>query len=341
MIEDRPRPVAGPADVLVRVRACGLGLTLVWNRQGRRETRLPRVIGHEIAGDVVEVGADVGAFAPGDRVCVYYYLTCGACSRCLAGQDNLCERRRGQVGKEIDGGLAELVSLPAANLIRLPDHLGYVEAAVASDAIATPFHVLRARAHVQPGEVVLVVGAGGGVGVHMVAVARFLGARVIGVDRNADKLALASRAGAADVIDSTAHDFAQEARRLTDGRGADVVVEMVGRAETLARSAASLASDGRLVLVGSYEREAELRVRHTTLGEGTVMGSQYCTRAELRETLALVADGRIESLVTRTCRLEDADAVLWEIETMALPGRACVVFGGGASYPPRAAVPPP
>jgi propanol-preferring alcohol dehydrogenase len=326
VVEERPRPAPGHGEVLVRVRACGLGLTLVWNRNGRRETRLPRVIGHELAGDVVEVGPGAGGVAPGDRVAAYYYLTCGTCPRCARGQENLCERRRGQVGKEIDGGLAEYVCLPAANVVPLPPGIGYVDAAVAADAIATPVHVLRARARVAPGEVVLVVGAGGGVGVHMVQVARYLGARVIAVDISPAKLALAAEAGASDVIDAMTSDFAVEARRLTEGRGADVVIEMVGRPETLGKSAASLAADGRLVLVGTYDRGAELPVRHDTLREGVVMGSQYCTRAELAETLSLVADGRLRPVVTRTCGLAEADGVLRQIEAMALAGRACVVF---------------
>lgn len=327
VIEDVVRPQPGRGEVLVKVRACGLGLTLVWNRNGRRAARLPRIIGHEIAGDVVEIGPLVDGFRVGDRVAVYYYLTCGSCRWCRRGHDNLCENRNGQVGREIDGGLAEYVRLPATNLCLLPPGVGYVDAAIASDAVATSLHVLTARARVQVGETVLVVGAGGGVGVHMVQVAKLLGARVIAVDLSAEKLALAAEAGADEVIDPGSPNFDEEVARLTDGRGVDVVVEMVGLADTLRRSAACLGTGGRLVLVGSYDRRATLAVTHATLrGEASVMATQYCTRSELERTLELVAEGRIRPVVTRLCGLPEADAVLRSIERMELAGRACVVL---------------
>lgn len=327
VLEDVLRPEPGPGEVLVRVRACGLGLTLVWNRNGRRESsRLPRIIGHEIAGEVAEVGPLVDGFAVGDRVTVYFYLTCGSCRWCERGRDDLCDRR-GQVGREIDGGLAEYVRLPARNLCRIPANVGDVEAAITADAVATAVHVLTARAHTEPGETVLVVGAGGGVGIHMVQVAKLLGARVIAVDIRPDKLELARKHGADEVVDASVQGFAEEVGRLTDGRGADVVVEMVGFANTLADAAASLGKGGRLVLVGSYDRGATLPLTHSTLlGEGSVLGSQYCTRAELEHAVNLVAEGRLRPVVTRTCRLDEADAVLRSVERMEIAGRACVVL---------------
>jgi propanol-preferring alcohol dehydrogenase len=321
------RPTPGPGEVIVRVRACGLGLTLVWNRNGRHDARLPRIIGHEIAGEIAEVGPAVDAYRVGDRVAVYYYLTCGVCRWCARGRENLCEDRAGQVGREIDGGLAEYVRLPQANLCRLPDEISDVDAAISTDAIATSVHVLTARARVEADETVLVVGAGGGVGIHMVQVARMLGARVIAVDRTPEKLRLATEAGATNVVDPGRADFDAAVAELTDGRGVDVVIEMVGLEDTLRRSAASLGRGGRLVLVGSYDRDAVLAVNHGTLqGEGSVIASQYCTRAELEQTIGLVVAGRLRPMVTRLCGLDEADAVLREIESMTLAGRACVVF---------------
>jgi propanol-preferring alcohol dehydrogenase len=326
-VEDVPRPNPAPGEALVRVRACGLGLTLVWNRNGRRDARLPRIIGHEIAGEVVEVGPGVNAFRPGDRVAVYYYLTCGVCRWCRAGRDDLCTNRRGQVGREIDGGLAEFVALPATNLVPLPAGIDDVGAAITSDAVATALHVLTARARLEAGETVLVVGAGGGVGVHVVQIARFLGGRVIALDLGEEKLALAREAGAEVALEAGGPSVGSEIQRQTEGRGVDVVVELVGRSETLELSVGSLGVGGRLVLVGSYERDAEIALTHATLrDERSVLGSQYCTRAELEQALALVAEGRIQPIVTRLCRLEEADAVLRDIEAMAVAGRACIVF---------------
>jgi alcohol dehydrogenase, propanol-preferring len=330
MLEDVPMPQPGPGEVLVRVRACGLGLTLVWNRNGRGGTsgKLPRVIGHEIAGDVAEVGPSVDGFTPGDRVNVYYYLTCGNCRWCNRGRDDLCDQQAGVVGRQIDGGLAEYVKLPVRNVCQIPPGVSDVDAAVTADAIATPVHVLRERAQLKAPDTVLVVGAGGGVGIHMVQMAKVLGAsRVIAVDINAEKLALARQNGADEVINSREGAFDEEALRLTRGRGVDVVVEMVGVTETLERSLRSLGTGGRLVWVGTYDSRASLPLTQDALrGECILTGSRYCARHELAEALELVAQGRIRPAVTRICQLEEADAVLRSIERMELAGRACVVL---------------
>jgi alcohol dehydrogenase, propanol-preferring len=329
-LEDLPMPQPGPGEVLVRVRACGLGLTLVWNRTGRGGTsgKLPRIIGHEIAGVVTQVGPSVDGFKAGDRVNVYYYLTCGNCRWCNRGRDDLCEHQAGVVGRQIDGGLAEYVKLPVRNVCPIPPTVSDVDAAVTADAIATPVHVLRERAQLRAPDTVLVVGAGGGVGIHMVQMAKVLGAsRVIAVDINAEKLALAKQNGADEIINSREVGFDEEVRRLTEGRGVDVVVEMVGLTETMERSLRSLGTGGRLVLVGTYDGNAVLPVTQNSLrGECIVTGSRYCARHELAEALELVAQGRIRPAVTRICQLEEADAVLRSIERMELAGRACAVL---------------
>ena len=329
-LEDLPMPQPGPGEVLVRVRACGLGLTLVWNRNGRGGTsgKLPRIIGHEIAGVVTQVGPSVDGFKAGDRVNVYYYLTCGNCRWCNRGRDDLCEHQAGVVGRQIDGGLAEYVKLPVRNVCPIPPTVSDVDAAVTADAVATPVHVLRERAQLRAPDTVLVVGAGGGVGIHMVQMAKVLGAsRVMAVDINAEKLALAKQNGADEIINSREVGFDEEVRRLTEGRGVDVVVEMVGLTETMERSLRSLGTGGRLVLVGTYDGNAVLPVTQNSLrGECIVTGSRYCARHELAEALELVAQGRIRPAVTRICQLEEADAVLRSIERMELAGRACAVL---------------
>ena len=326
-LERVARPVPGPGEVLIRVRACGLGLTLVWNRNGRRGAPLPRIIGHEIAGDIVETGPAVAGLAIGERVAVYYYLMCGACRWCLSGHEDLCERRAGVVGRDVNGGLAEFACLPAANVVAIPDGVDYVDAAVIADAGATSLHVLTDRAKVQPGETVLVLGAGGGVGVHMVQIACLLGGTVVGVDITPEKLALARAAGAHQAMDGLMPDLVQALRSANGDNGFDVVVEMVGRPDTMRTAAACLGTRGRLVLVGSYDPDAALEVRHNTLrGEGSVLGSQYCTRAELGAALRLVAEGKVRPVVTQRCSLDGADAALRAIERMEVAGRACVVF---------------
>src|SRR5918996_407849 len=328
-LEDVPVPQPGVGEALLRVRACGLGLTLVWNRKGRSETsdKLPRIIGHEIAGDVVEVGPSVTSFKQGDRVNVYYCLTCGDCRWCNLGRDDLCDNHAGYVGRQIDGGLAESVKLPVRNLCHIPPEMSYVDAAVTADAIATPVHVLRERAQIKPPEAVLIVGAGGGVGIHMVQMAKVLGARVIAVDISTEKLALAKEMGADELVNSREVGFDEEVLRLTRGRGVDVVVEMVGLPETLKASLRSLGKGGRLVFVGTYDDSAVLPLTSRSLsGELILTGSRYCTRQQLAEAVELVAQGRVRPVVTRICQLEEANEVLNSIERMELAGRACAVL---------------
>ena len=328
--EELPTPKPGPGEALVRVRACGLGLTLVWNRKGRdggSNEKLPRVIGHEIAGDVEELGAGVTRFKQGDRVNVFYYLTCGDCRWCNLGRNDLCDNHAGYVGRQIDGGLAEYVKLPVRNLCPIPQELGYVDAAITADAIATPVHVLRERAQVKSPETVMIVGAGGGVGIHMVQMAKVLGARVFAVDITPEKLSLAREMGADEVINSREVGFDEEALRLTGGRGVDVVVEMVGLPETLENSLRSLGKGGRLVFVGSYDRDAILPLNPRALsGEIFLTGSRYCTRQELAEAVELVVRCRIRPVVNHICSLQEADEVLRSIERMELAGRACAVL---------------
>jgi alcohol dehydrogenase, propanol-preferring len=328
-LEDVPVPQPGVGEALLRVRACGLGLTLVWNRKGRGNTsdKLPRIIGHEIAGDVVEVGPSVTSFKQGDRVNVYYYLTCGDCRWCNLGRDDLCDNHAGYVGRQIDGGLAEYVKLPVRNLCHIPPEMSYVDAGVTADAIATPLHVLRERAQIKAPEAVLIVGAGGGVGIHMVQMAKVLGAWVIAVDISTEKLALAKEMGADELVNSREVGFDEEVRRLTRGRGVDVVVEMVGLPETLKASLRSLGKGGRLVFVGTYDDSAVLPLTPRSLsGELILTGSRYCTRQQLAEAVELVAQGRVRPVVTRICQLEEANEVLNSIERMELAGRACAML---------------
>jgi len=331
--EEVPMPQPGPGEAVVRVRACGLGLTLVWNRKARgsdgseSSDKLPRIIGHEIAGDVVDCGSGVRNFQTGDRVNVYYYLTCGDCRWCNVGREDLCDNHAGYVGRQIDGGLAEYVKLPARNLCHIPADVGYMDAAVTADAIATPVHVLRERAHLKSPETALIVGAGGGVGIHMVQMAKVLGARVIAVDISAEKLALAKEMGADEVVNAREVGFDEEALRLTKGRGVDVLVDMVGLPETLEASLRSVGKGGRVVFVGSYDNSAVLPLNPRALsGEIYLTGSRYCSRQELAEAVELVSQGRIRPVINRICNLGEADEVLRSIERMELAGRACVVL---------------
>ncbi len=231
---DRPRPTPQVGEVLVAVRACGVGLTVLnymSGQMGRPET-LPRVPGHEITGVVAEVGPGVTAVRPGDRVLVFFYLTCGRCEFCRGGRDSLCREHRGNVGVHCDGGYAEFVALPEANVLPLPEGVPFVEGTTIPDAIATPYHVCASRARVRVGDRVLVIGAGGGVGIHMLQMARLFGARVVAVDVDDGKLARCREFGAEHAVNFRASDAEAQARTALEG-GATVAVDLVGREQTL------------------------------------------------------------------------------------------------------------
>jgi D-arabinose 1-dehydrogenase-like Zn-dependent alcohol dehydrogenase len=236
VLEDVPEPVVGPNDVKIRVKAIGVGLTVVHMIANPGQvTAYPRIPGHEVAGEIVALGSEVSGFTIGQRVTNHFYLTCGQCRYCRAGRETLCTAFRGYVGMACDGGYAEYMVLPARNFVPIPDGVSDVDAAVAADAIATPFHACTKEAQVQPGDNVLVFGAGGGVGIHVVQVAKASGARVIAVEIGETKLAGAQAAGADDLIDGSRGDIAKQVAALTGGRGVDSVIDVVGALRTARR----------------------------------------------------------------------------------------------------------
>ena len=197
-----PVPKIGPNDVLLRVRATGVGLTVViMTRVPGRVTTFPRIPGHEVAGEVVELGSEVAHVKVGDRVTCHFYLTCGVCHFCRSGRETLCLASPGNVGMACDGAYAEYMALPARNVVAIPQSVSDVDAAIAADAIATPYHACREEARVGPGDLVLIVGAGGGVGVHAVQMAKLAGGWVLAADITDDKLAAAKDSGADALID--------------------------------------------------------------------------------------------------------------------------------------------
>lgn len=330
-----PEPKPGPTDALVRVRAAGVGLTVaIMRSEPGRVTSFPRILGHEVAGDVAEIGPEVMSVRVGDRVACHFYLTCHVCRFCRSGRETLCENFRGYVGMACDGGFAEYVALPALNLCRLPAGLGYLDAAIAADAICTPLHACRAEAQIGPGEDVLIVGAGGGVGVHMVQMARLCGGRVLAVDLSAEKLAMAKEVGAEVVIDAAATpDWVPEVLARTEGRGVEAAIDLVAGAVTLSMCLAALARAGRLVIVGNRPKAVFKADPTFPVDPATVLykgleihGSRYVSMAELAQTLEIVRQGRVRPIVTRTFPLEGAEEALRLVEEGRVVGRAALIL---------------
>jgi D-arabinose 1-dehydrogenase-like Zn-dependent alcohol dehydrogenase len=322
-----PDPVAGPGEAVARVITCGSGLTIQHVKAGRRAVRFPRVLGHEIAGEIVAVGPGVSSLAVGDAVTAYYYLNCGHCRFCLANLEPLCPNSAGNVGMECDGGYAEYLKLPAHIFVKLPEGLDYkahpAEVGVITDALATPYKVLR-RAEIKGGETVAVFGAGGGVGIHQVMMAKWANARVIAIEIAKDKFDACRRAGADEVVDPRDIDIVEALRDLTHGAGADVIVDYVCTASTLESGVKALGRRGRLVVLGGAAQPFIAPARDMLLKEQSLLGSRYVTRVEILEVCDLVARGEIWPLLTEIRPLQEAEMVHDLLERGMITGRAAL-----------------
>lgn len=325
-----PDPHAAAGEAVAKVYACGSGLTIQHTKAGRSKVRFPRVIGHEITAEIVEVGAGVQGLAVGDPVTAYYYLNCGYCGYCLNNLEPLCENLKGQVGRECDGGYAQYIKLPAHTFIKLPPGLDYkahpAEIGVVTDALATPLKVLR-RARIKAGETVAVFGAGGGLGIHQVMMAKWARARVIAVDVAREKFDACRKAGADEVVDASSGDVVQALRDLTAGRGIDVAIDYVSRRTTLEAGVKSLGRKGRLVTLGGSGQAFEVAAPELVHKELDVLGSRYVSRAVVMEALALVARKDVWPLVSEIRPWTEAEVVHERVERGAVIGRAALLIG--------------
>jgi len=304
--EEVPDPALGPTEAIVRVRACALNHLDLWVRARipALKTPLPFWTGSDIAGDVVEVGPEARGPAAGTRVAVNPSLACGTCEWCLRGEDSMCERY-GIIGEHVRGGLAELVTVPAANCLPLPGHVGYEEAAAFILVNMTAWRMLVTQAALRPGEDLLILGVGGGVSSAAIPIGKLAGARVIVTSSSDEKLQKAKELGADELINYSKHDWVQAVRDLTAKRGVDVVLDNVGAA-TWKGSIRSLASGGRLVTCGATTGPiGETDIRLVFWRQLRILGSTMANRAEFRAVMGQLFQGRLRAVIDRTMPLRD------------------------------------
>ena len=326
-IEDRPDPQPAPGEAVMKVRAAGVGLTLVTMRTGIFGGTAPRIMGHELGGDIIAVGDGVENVKIGQRCAVYFYLNCGHCRWCRNGRETLCENHGGYVGVHRDGGYAEFVSLPSENFLPIPDNLDYEGAAIAADAVNTPWHCMRERAQINPHDDVMLIGAGGGVGIHGVQVAKVFGARVIAVDISEEKLELASKWGADEIVNFRAiEDLALEAKRLTDGKGVDAAIDFVGKPETFQACIDGLAVGGRAVVIGAQPGDVKINPVNLVITEQIVTGSRHSTRAELIETMNIMARGLVTPVVGKRLHFTEVEELFEDLKEEKLLGRGALTY---------------
>ena len=304
---EAPDPQIKANEVLVEVRACALNHLDVWVRNGLPGITipLPHILGDDIAGAVRQVGELVTWARPGDEVMLQPGVSCGHCAECLAGHDNMCDDYD-IIGYRRDGGYAELVAVPGVNLIPKPKNLSWAEAAALPLVTLTAWHMLVSRANVQPGEDVLVHAAGSGVGSVGIQIAKLHGARVIATASSDEKLRKARELGAAETINYSSDDWPRQIKRLTSGRGVDVVFEHTGEA-TWPGSILSLKKGGRLVTCGATSGfDARTDLRHVFYRHLTILGSMMGSKADLLAAMKFIASGQIRAVVDRVLPLDNA-----------------------------------
>ena len=302
-----PDPQIKANEVLIEVRACAMNHLDVWVRNGLPGITipLPHILGCDVAGVVREVGALVTWARTGDEVMIQPGVSCGHCAECLAGRDNMCEDYD-IIGYRRDGGYAELVAVPGVNLIPKPKNLSWPEAAALPLVTLTAWHMLVARAHVQPGEFVLIHAAGSGVGSLGIQIAKLRGARVITTASSNEKLAKARELGADELINYSTEDWPRQVKRLTNGRGVDVVFEHTGAA-TWPGSILSLKKGGRLVTCGATSGfDARTDLRHVFYRHLTILGSMMGSKADLLTAMKFIESGQIRAVIDRTLPLAEA-----------------------------------
>jgi propanol-preferring alcohol dehydrogenase len=293
-IEEIPRPKIGSDQVLVKVAACGVCHTdLHYIEHGVPTFKKPPIVlGHEASGIVEEAGADVRTLSKGQRVLIPAVLTCGKCVYCRMGRENICANMT-MLGNHIDGAYAEYVAVPAKDLLELPASLPLEEASIIADATSTPYHAVKNRARVQPGDSVVIFGCGG-VGINAVQLAAAAGGFVIAVDINDRKLAWATEFGAAKVINaSKVERVSKEVKKLTGG-GADIAMEVIGNPKTIEEAFECVRVGGRLCVVGYTHEAISLIAGKIMFKEIEIVGSLGCRPLDYAPLIRMVEQGKID-----------------------------------------------
>ena len=319
--EDAPDPKIQANEVLVKVKACALNHLDVWLRKGTRwKLSMPHIVGSDMAGEVAEVGSVVTRVKPGDRVLLSPGISCGQCEACFKGLDSAC-RSYTLFGVMVDGGYAELVKSPELNVIPIPGDLSFDEAAAVPLVYTTAWHMLFTRAGLKPGEDVLVIGAGSGVGTAAIQICKSVGARVIATAGADWKLEKARELGADEVINHSAQSIAEEVKRLTNKRGVDVIFEHVGAA-VWEDCFESLATYGRLVTCGTTSGpEVKLNLQLLYGRQRTILGSFMGGKGELMEALKFIGQRRLKAVIDSAFPLKDAAEAQKKMESRNFFGK--------------------
>jgi 2-desacetyl-2-hydroxyethyl bacteriochlorophyllide A dehydrogenase len=325
VLREVPEPKIEQGEILLRVRACGLCGTDLKIFDGQVNTvKLPRIMGHELAGEVAGIGKGVEGWKAGDHGVVHIYVTCGNCYYCRTGRENNCNRGRRRIGFEADGGFGEYVGIPAANLCKISKEIPLEEACILSGSVATPLHAMRTQGRLKAGETAAIIGVGG-LGIHALQLAVAMGARVMAVDIAEEKLEAARRLGAEATINSAKSDFVSEIRHWTDGEGADLIAEIVSGSKLpsiLEESVKALRLGGRLVLLGyQYGQLFSLDPAKIVYDEIEIIGARASIRQDLADVISFVERGKVKPVISERFPLAKANEALVKLRNSASLGR--------------------
>ena len=320
-----PAPAAG--EVQIAVKAVALNHLDLWGFRGMAfvKRKLPLTVGAEAAGEIAAVGPEVSSFKPGDRVVMYGALTCGTCTACREGRDNLCENVGGIMGFHVDGFARDRLNLAARLVVPVPDGIDWRDAACAPIGFATVQHMLFDNARLAPGETILVHAGGSGIGTAAILMAKAIGATVITTVGDDAKVAKAKALGADHVINYRTDRFEGAVRRITGRKGVDVVFEHVG-AETFNGSLLSLKRGGRLVTCGATSGPTTtINLMQLFQQQYRIIGSFGASMRNIRESLAKMAQG-LKPVIDTEVVLKDFERGLARLESRQVFGKVIVSF---------------
>ncbi len=324
-LEELPKPKVGANDVLLKVKAAGMCHSDIHVIDGVIMASSPVTLGHEIAGEVEEIGASVNQFKKGDKALVHFLSPCGSCKYCLEGRSMVCENlfTRPGYGFSADGGYAEYCKVDADRLVRVPQDVPLDFAATLGCAGITAYHAVNSVGRVALGDNVAIYGTGG-VGMYALQIAKLSGANVVAIGRSQEKLKMAESLGANYIIDASKSKIKDEVKKATNGKGVDVMIDFIVSDESVKNSSSSLANGGRIVLVGVSNKPLSINPQVFMLREFSLAGSLVGTKNELAELVELARTKRLQSIVTRKFALEQINEALQSLRNGEIAGRGYV-----------------
>lgn len=323
-LESVKKPAIGDNEVLLKVKAAGMCHSDIHVIDGVIASAPPVTLGHEIAGEVDEVGDNVKNFKKGDRALVHFLSPCGQCNFCLEGNGMTCENlfTRPGYGFSIDGGYAEYCKVDADRLVRLPD-IPMDFAATLGCAGITAYHAIKSIGKVHLADTVAIYGVGG-VGMYALQIAKMSGAKVIVIGRNQEKLKMAESLGADYSVNASTTKVRDELKKLTNGKGIDVMIDFVVSDESVKNASSSLSSGGKIVLVGVSNKPLSINPQVFVLKEFSLAGSLVGNKNELIDLVELASRGTLKSIVTKKFSLDDINNALESLRKGEIMGRGYI-----------------